>query len=206
MADLMIFSRVCLLQTAKRMGLLCVGVTLIASLCAPVISQIKPEESGKSDEKKVELSEKELAFQELLTNAKLRGKFTIPGKDDGNKLTEEEYTIIRVSKTSEKDLWVFMARVKYGKNDYTVPLTLNVQWADDTPMITLTDLTIMGQGPFSARVLFYDKKYAGTWSHGEVGGHLFGTIEKADSNESVQPTENKAGNDKSGKDKPDNVK
>ena len=127
----------------------------------------------------VKLSEKEQAFQDLLTKAKLLGKFTVDGQD-ASKLAEEEYTISRISKTPEKDLWVFMARVKYGDNDYTVPLTLTVKWADDTPMITLTDLKILGQGPFSARVLFHDKKYAGTWSHGEVGGHLFGRIEKAE--------------------------
>ena len=45
-------------------------------------------------------------------------------------------------------------------------------------MITLTDFTVPGLGTFSARVLIYRNKYAGTWSHGDVGGHLFGTIEK----------------------------
>ena len=44
-------------------------------------------------------------------------------------------------------------------------------------MITLTDFKILGQGPFSARVVFHNGKYAGTWSHGEVGGHLFGVLE-----------------------------
>ena len=59
------------------------------------------------------------------------------------------------------------------------PLPLEVKWAgNDTPMITLTDLTILNQGPFSARVLFYNGKYAGTWSHGKVGGHMFGKIVK----------------------------
>jgi hypothetical protein len=33
-------------------------------------------------------------------------------------------------------------------------------------------------GTFDARVVIHDQKYAGTWKHGEVGGHLFGTIEK----------------------------
>ena len=140
------------------------------------------DKTEKKDEKKtddeVELNDQEKAFKKLLTKAKLVGNFTITGRDT-DKLATEEYTITRINKTPQKDLWVFMARVKYGKNDYTVPLTLNVKWADDTPMITLSDLTILGQGPFSARVLFHQNKYAGTWSHGEVSGHLFGTIEPA---------------------------
>jgi hypothetical protein len=34
-------------------------------------------------------------------------------------------------------------------------------------------------GTFTARVLFYEDRYAGTWQHGKVGGHMFGKIEKA---------------------------
>ena len=30
---------------------------------------------------------------------------------------------------------------------------------------------------FSARVLFYDDRYAGTWDHGDYGGMMYGTIE-----------------------------
>ncbi len=42
-------------------------------------------------------------------------------------------------------------------------------------------------GTFSARVVIYNKKYAGTWTHGKVGGHLFGVIEKAASDEPDKP-------------------
>lgn len=115
-------------------------------------------------------------FEEMLSGVKLVGNFTILGEDE--KMPEEEYTINSVEKLPTGDFWKFNARIKYGSKDYTVPLPLEVKWADDTPMITLTDFTILGQGPFSARVVFYDGKYAGTWSHGKVGGHLFGKIVK----------------------------
>jgi hypothetical protein len=46
-------------------------------------------------------------------------------------------------------------------------------------MIQVSDLSIPGLGDeFSARVLFYQGRYAGTWSHGKVGGTMFGRIEK----------------------------
>ena len=48
----------------------------------------------------------------------------------------------------------------------------------DTPMITLTDLAVPTLGTFTARVFFYGDRYAGTWQHGNVGGHMFGRIEK----------------------------
>jgi hypothetical protein len=48
------------------------------------------------------------------------------------------------------DTWLFTARIQYGKHDLTVPMPLEVQWAGDTPMITLTDFKILGHGPFGA--------------------------------------------------------
>jgi len=31
-------------------------------------------------------------------------------------------------------------------------------------------------GTFSAQVVLDGKRYAGTWQHGKVGGHMFGAI------------------------------
>jgi hypothetical protein len=62
--------------------------------------------------------------------------------------------------------------------DVTLPLPLEVKWAGETPVITLTDLKILVLGTFSARVVIHNNKYAGTWTHGKAGGHMFGTIEK----------------------------
>ena len=48
---------------------------------------------------------------------------------------------------------------------------------DDTPVVMLTDYSIPTLGTFSARVFFYNDRYAGTWQHGkEIGGHLYGKI------------------------------
>ncbi len=115
-------------------------------------------------------------FEDKLSNVKLVGNFTILGKE--GPLRKEEYTIRSVKKLPQGDTWAFTTRIKYGDKDVEVPLPLDVQWAGTTPVITLTDFTIPGMGTFSARVVIYRNKYAGTWSHGEVGGHLFGTIEK----------------------------
>lgn len=123
------------------------------------------------------------AFEEMLKGVKLTGRFSIIGRDEGRASNEEEYYISRVTKSAEGDFWVFNARIKYGANDYTIPLPIEVKWAGDTPVVTMTDFTILGQGPFSARVVFFEGKYAGTWSHGEVTGHLIGTFEKADAPE-----------------------
>lgn len=115
-------------------------------------------------------------FAETLNQVKLVGQFTIVGQPGEPR--KEEYEIQSVSKLPEGDDWQFRARIKYGEFDLTLPLRLEVKWAGDTPVITLTNFTIPALGTFGARVVIHDGKYAGTWSHGEVGGHMFGTIEK----------------------------
>jgi len=78
------------------------------------------------------------------------------------------------------DLWLFTARVKYGKTDLTLPMPIPVKWAGDTPVISMDKLKIPLLGTFSAQVVLDGNRYAGTWQHGKVGGHLFGSIEKVD--------------------------
>jgi hypothetical protein len=48
----------------------------------------------------------------------------------------------------------------------------------DTPIIPMTDMAVPGLGTFTARVMFYRGRYAGTWQHDTVGGHLWGIIER----------------------------
>lgn len=123
------------------------------------------------------LSQEELEnqFEETMSGATLVGTFTL-GKPDG-KLNEEKYTI-ESAKKLKNGKWQFKSRIEYGGKDMTVPLALDVHWAGDTPVITLTDMPVPGFGTFTARVLVYRGEYAGTWSGGDHGGHLFGRVIK----------------------------
>jgi hypothetical protein len=105
--------------------------------------------------------------------------FTVTGKE-GQPPRAEEYTISSAMKLPDGDLWLLKSRVKYGDKDVTLPIPLDIKWAGDTPVITMTNMEIPGLGTFSTRVVLYEGRYAGTWQHGKVGGHLFGRIEKAD--------------------------
>jgi hypothetical protein len=97
-----------------------------------------------------------------------------------NKLEEERYEIKSAKKLEGDDnLWEIKTRIKYGNKDLTVPVLVNIEWVGRTPMIVLDSVTIPGLGTFSARVVFHDRKYAGTWKHDNVGGHLFGRVEPA---------------------------
>ena len=33
-------------------------------------------------------------------------------------------------------------------------------------------------GNFTSRVMFFEDRYAGTWQHNQIGGHMFGMIEQ----------------------------
>ena len=116
-------------------------------------------------------------LEESLTGAKFTGRFTVLGKDE-DKLKAEEYTILSAKKSEQGEMWLLTARIKYGEKDATIPIPLEIQWAGSTPVITLDKLALYGFGTFSARVVIHDGKYAGTWQHDNVGGHLFGKIEK----------------------------
>jgi len=74
------------------------------------------------------------------------------------------------------ETWLLQARIRYGSHDVPVPVPVTIKWAGDTPVITLTDLTLPGMGAYTARVLLYRDQYAGTWSGKNVGGQLFGKI------------------------------
>jgi len=115
-------------------------------------------------------------LEQDLTNVKLIGRFSVTGRED-HEPRPEEYTITSAIKLPDGDMWLVKARIKYGDKDVTVPMPLEIKWAGDTPVITLTDLAIPNLGTFTARVVIYDNKYAGTWQHGKVGGSLFGRIE-----------------------------
>ena len=134
-------------------------------------------------------------FSEKMTGAALVGRFSIDGEKSDKPPQAERYELERVSPLYG-DHWLFVARIKYGDTDIKVPMTLQVLWAGDTPMISLTDLAIPGLGTFTARVMFHGDRYAGTWQHGEVGGHMWGLVEPAEkadgsTKKSVEPATEK---------------
>src|SRR5688572_2133422 len=119
-------------------------------------------------------------FQAMMSGAVLIGRFSDSARPDAPP-KEDRYTIQRVSKIEggDGDRWLFICRIGFGRKDVAVPLTIPVKWAGDTPVISVTDLTIPGMGTYTARVMIYRDEYAGTWRGGTHGGHLWGRIERA---------------------------
>jgi hypothetical protein len=152
------------------------GIFLIFVLASIASAQPATQPATRPVKTQAEL-ETDLAA--MLSGATLDGSFTStgPGRDP-HRLTNDKYTLGTVRKLAGK-LWLIPARIQYGNRDITVPITLPIEWAGDTPVIVVDNLTIPGMGTFSARVMFFDGHYSGYWKHGEVGGNMFGVIRPA---------------------------
>lgn len=137
------------------------------------------QEPAKQEPAKQELSREEQIkkLETDLTGATLLGRFTIDGREEQSP-KPEEYTISSAVKLPEGDTWIISSRIKYGNKDVSIPVPVEIKWAGDTPVITLTNLAIPGLGTFTSRVMLYEGRYAGTWQHGKVGGLMYGTIAK----------------------------
>jgi hypothetical protein len=107
----------------------------------------------------------------------MTGEEGLAGKAPLSQAREDKYTIDRVSKAGE-DYWVISARVQYADKDVTIPVTVRVVWAEDTPIITLDKMALPGLGTYSARVMIYRGFYCGTWFGTNYGGVMSGQIVK----------------------------
>jgi hypothetical protein len=158
--------------------------TALALVLFAASSSSRAQESKPADSKppvaapaaKLTQEELEAKFKVTLTKATMSGRWC--GIKDG-KLTpekEDKYTIVSVNKLGG-EAWIINARIQYGEKDFTVPVPVQVKWAGDTPVITVDGMTMPGgKTAYSARVLVYDKTYAGTWSGGDHGGLMNGLI------------------------------
>ncbi len=114
-------------------------------------------------------------FSQMMQGATLVGRSTRLTSD---KIFGEEKYVIESASRLTGDTWLLHARLQYGGHDIPVPVPVTIKWAGDTPVITLTDLSIPKMGSFTARVVLYGDQYAGVWSgKGEGhGGQIFGKI------------------------------
>lgn len=157
------------------------SILTVCALTLSVGSISAADSNPKHDEQTKQQEKREKKFEKEMAGATLVGHFTVDGKQNDGKPPRVERYEIESAKKMNGNQWLLTARIKYGKHDISVPMPLNVFWAGDTPVISLTNLSIPGLGSgFTSRVMFFEGRYAGTWQHGKVGGHLWGKIEYAE--------------------------
>lgn len=151
----------------------------LLSLCATAQQTRAAEEKGAAPESnaKPKLSQDELEtrFKATLSNAVLSGRWCVVNNGKLGAEKEDKYTIVGVSKLKE-DRWLLRARIQYGKVDVIAPIPLQVKWAGDTPVLIVDNFGFGEGAKYSARILIYEKSYAGTWSGGDHGGLMNGII------------------------------
>lgn len=121
-----------------------------------------------------EMNALEKQFQESMSNVTMTGFFTV-GDDPATH--NDKYTIGKISKIGD-DLWSFEASIQYNNREFKATVKVPVKWAGDTPVLTLSNYLIQGQGVYSARILILADQYAGTWGAGTHSGKMFGKIVK----------------------------
>lgn len=166
-------------QRNRRISLL-IASSCLASLAGLLVLTVRAESPAESPP----VAKQEDRFAKLekaLTGVTLLGHSTTTGGKE-TKLEPDRYDLQSVKHLGD-DRWLFTARIRYGENDVTVPLALPVRWAGDTPVIAVDNMGIPGLGTYTARVMIYADHYAGFWSGGDHGGHLFGVIERVKRND-----------------------
>ena len=122
------------------------------------------------------LTDVERRFSDRMRNVAMVGTFTVAGRENRTP-TPERYEISSVEKVGD-DLWRFNAKMDCcGLSCSALPIVVPMRFVGDTPVIMMTDTSLPGLGTFTVRVFFYGDRYAGTWQHGETGGHMSGRIE-----------------------------
>jgi hypothetical protein len=121
------------------------------------------------------LNDAEKKFKELLTNATLDGTWNPIAEGEIGEQKKDKYTIVSAAKV-KGDSWVINAKMKYGGREIVAPIPVEVKWAGDTAVVIVNNMQVPGGGTYTARVLFFEKTYAGTWSGGTHAGLLSGTI------------------------------
>jgi hypothetical protein len=160
----------------SRAAALALAVPLLA-LAPAALAQDTPQ-PAKIEPASTVTPEWEAKFVATLTNATLKGRWA--GIKDGQLGSEKEdsYEVVGVTKI-EGDKWTINARMSYGGKSLILPIPAQVKWAGDTPVLVIDQLSL-GIGPtYSARVMIYEKTYAGSWSGGGKAGLLSGLITNA---------------------------
>ncbi len=120
-------------------------------------------------------SDPEAKFIALLNNATLQGRWA-PLKDGQlGPEKEDTYQIVSAQKT-DGEHWRINARLHYGDKSIDVPVPATVKFAGDTAILIVDDFSMGNYRAYSARLMFHNNAYSGTWSGGDHGGMLYGVV------------------------------
>ncbi len=126
--------------------------------------------------------ERDDQFESMMSGVRMEGKFSVDsmgGQPPPEGQFDDLYMVSELER-GEGSTWIFKAGMSYGDNmNMEIPVPVRVEWAGDTPVLTMDEQAIEGMGTFTVRLLFFEGRYAGTWQHGPAGGHMWGKLVSA---------------------------
>ena len=148
---------------------------VIVSICGIACSFA--EEPGEKAASETETMESQ--FSAMLKGATLKGTWAPVGPVGLGEDKDDAYHIVEAKKVKE-DQWVMVSRFNYKGRQLDIPVPVVIKFAGDTAVMILNDLPTGDGATWSARILFHDDVYAGSWweSTRKKGGILSGTISR----------------------------
>jgi hypothetical protein len=152
-------------------GIIC-ALALVAWVAAAQEAS-KPQAVTKPPPPQEEL---EATFKKTFTKATMSGRWCSLDEGKLGPEKKDRYNITSVTKVG-KDVWLMNARIEYGGKELTVPVPIQVKWAQDAAVIVVDNFAMPGsENAYSARLLVHNNTYSGNWSGGDNAGMLYGTI------------------------------
>ena len=134
----------------------------------------EPREKAASE---TEAMEKQ--FSAMLKGATLKGTWAPIAVAGLGEDKEDAYHIVEAKKV-EGDKWVMVSRFKYKGQQLDFPVPVVIKFAGDAAVMILNDVPTGDGATWSARILFHNDVYAGSWweSSKKKGGILSGVISR----------------------------
>jgi len=130
-----------------------------------------------AQEEKAPAADPAKAFAAMLENATLKGTWAPIDKRLLGDEQQDGYRIVKAQR-KEGDTWEIFHKMKIQGNDVVYPIPVTVKFAGDAAVMILDDSPIGIGETWSARILFHDDVYTGTWWNKDKskGGIVSGTI------------------------------
>lgn len=143
--------------------------TFFAFLLSPLTAQEEKAKPADPDPAK--------AFAAMLENATLKGTWAPIEKRLLGDEKQDGYHIVK-ARLKEGDTWEIFYKMKIQGQEIVYPLPVTIVFAGDAAVMILDNSPVGIGQTWSARILFHDDVYTGTWwNKGKTkGGIVSGTI------------------------------
>lgn len=151
------------------------AIALTVLFASHAFPQDKPVKDTPKEKPAPTQEQLEAKFKAMMTKATLTGRWCSvkDGKLGPDK--EDKYTIVSATKIGATK-WLINAKIEVHQSEGVIPVPVDVKWAGDTAVLCVDGFPMPGGGTFTARVLFYEHTYAGTWNGGDHAGLINGVI------------------------------